>query len=162
MTWPPIPKAMKRDEPTFDEIVDSIHELNGHETEEIPWLMSLLDSPDGAIRLAALNALVHRFSIANLAEKLLVMLDREIDEDVLLVLLSALSMQHRGSRNEKLIHRFQAALHRIGRCFDGTREAFDDAKLRVMLGYDTKQIVKMSSTDRLAQLSDVNAKLGPK
>jgi hypothetical protein len=78
------------------------------------------------------------------------------------VLLSALSMQHRGSRNEKLIHRFQAALNRIGRCFDGTREAFDDAKLRVMLGYDTKQIVKMSSTDRLAQLADVNAQLGPK
>lgn len=73
---------------------------------------------------------------------------------------SALSIQLRGSKNEKLIHRFQAALHRIGLCFDGTHEAFDDAKLRVMLGYDTKQNVKMSSTDRLGQQAYVNAKFG--
>jgi|SRR5258705_3285821 len=144
---------------SFDKVLEKIEALTPRHTDQVPWLTSLLDHPDATIRLAALNALVHRFGISDLTAKLLPLLDSETDDDVLLVLISALSTHYRGAKDPTLIKRCQAAVDRLGGSFEGTREALDDAKLRVMLGYDTKQIVTMPMDERLRQLAALNAEI---
>lgn len=143
-----------------DKIIDRINALEGREQEHVPWLLGLLAHEDDAVRFAALRTLIHECSVPTLSDKLWPMLESEPDDDVLLLVISKLSDTRRGSKDAALVRRFQKAIERVGDKSDGMREAFDDAKLRIMLGYDTKQIVKTSSTDRHKQLAELNAKLG--
>jgi hypothetical protein len=143
-----------------DDIIEKIDGLEGQEQEHVTWLTSLLDHEDAIVRFSAIRPLIYRCSVPGLSEKLWRMLEVETDEDVLMLVISALSGQYRGTRDPNTIRRFQQAIERIGGGMQGTLETFDDAKLRVMLGLDTKQIVKMSSTERQRQLAEVKAKLG--
>lgn len=143
-----------------DKIIDKINALKGREQEQVPWLLSLLRHDDGAVRFVALRTLVFECSVPNLQDKLWTMLDSDPDEDVVMVAMDALSVLCQGSKDTNILRRFQKAMQRVGGGRDGTRDTFDDAKLRIMLGLDTKQIVKTSSADRRKQLAELNAKLG--
>ena len=88
------------------------------------------------------------------------MLDVEPDEDVLLVVISGLAERYRGSKDIGVLHRFKEAIDRVGGGLEGTLECFDDAKLKIMLGLDAKQIVKMPSDERHKQLAELNGNPG--
>lgn len=143
----------------IDAIIEKIDGLEGCEQQNAPWLLSLLNHENNMVRYSALRPLIYRCSVPNLTDRLRALLETEPDEDVLLLVISALSERCRGSMNSDVIRRFQQAIERIGGGLEGTRETFEDAKLRVMLSYDTKQIVKMSSAERMKRITDVNEML---
>ncbi len=143
-----------------DRIIDEINALDGREQEHVPWLLGLLTHNDDAVRYAALRTVIHECDVPTLPERLWPMLDNEPDADVLLLVISALSIHRQSSKDVNVLRRFQNAIERVGDKSDGMQEAFDDAKLRIMLGLDTKQIVKTSSAERCKQLAELNAKLG--
>lgn len=143
-----------------DSIVEKIDALEGKEQEHVPWLLSLLDHEDTIVRFSAIRPLIYRCVVPHLQEKLWTMLDNEPDDDVLLLVVSALSIHRQGSKDVNVLRRFQNAIERVGDKSDGMQEAFDDAKLRIMLGLDTRQIVKTSPADRRKQVAELNAKLG--
>jgi hypothetical protein len=145
-----------------DAIIKKIDSLQGKEQKHIEWLLSLLDHTDSLVRLCAIRPLVHECSVPNLAHKLWAMVVTESDEDVLLVVISALAERCRGSKDSGVLDRFQKAIERVGGGLEGTRETFDDAKLKIMLGLDAKQIVKMPVAERRMRLAELNAQLGIK
>ena len=144
---------------TPETIIKKIDALEGREQEHASWLLSLLDHEDSMVRFSAIRPLIYRCSVSTLTEKLWLMLDNEPDEDVLLLIISALSVRNKGSKDLQFIRRFQQAIERVGSKLQGTRDTFDDAKLRVMIGYDTKQLVKITLAERHKQLAAIDAVL---
>ncbi|HTR41476.1 MAG TPA: HEAT repeat domain-containing protein [Pseudomonadales bacterium] len=136
-------------------IIQKIDSLKGREQENAPWLLSLLDHEDNMVRFCAIRPLIYACSVPNLPEKLRAMLDNESDDDVLLLVISGLASHYRGSKDLQILRRIQNAIERVGGA-SGTRDTFDDAKLEVMLGCDSKQLAKMSSAERQKQLAQIN------
>jgi hypothetical protein len=126
----------------------------------MPWLLSLLKHDDGAVRFVALRTLVFECDVPDLKERLWGILDIDCDEDVIMVAVDALSVLCQGSKDVSVLGRFQKALQRVGAHLDGTLQAFDDAKLRVLLNLDTRQIVRMPSAERRKHLAELNTRLG--
>lgn len=139
-------------------IIQKIDSLKGREQENVPWLLSLLDHEDNMVRFCAIRPLIYACSVPNLPEKLWAMLDNESDDDVLLLIISGLASRYRGSKDFQILRRFQNAIERVGSA-SGTRDTFDDAKLEVMLGCNSKQLVLMSSAERHKQLVAIDAEL---
>ncbi len=141
-------------------IIQEIDALEGKEQEHVAWLMSLLDHTNNLVRFSAIRPLIYRCSAPGIRERLWRLLESESDEDVLLLVISGLSSYYKGSKDLSVIRRFQSAIERVGDNSQGMRDTLDDAKLSTMLGFDTKQIVKMSATDRQRHIAEIDAKLG--
>jgi hypothetical protein len=143
-----------------DEIIKRIDSVEGNEQKHVAWLLSLLNHSDSLVRFCAIRPLIYRCSVPNLTETLWIMLDTEPDEDVLLLVISALTEPYCGSKDIGVLSRFQRAIERVGGGLEGTRETFDNAKLQIMLGLNAKQIVMMPPDERREQLAELNTKLG--
>ncbi len=140
-------------------ILKKIDDLEGKEQGYVAWLLSMLDHPESIIRFAAIRPLIYRCSSPYIIPKLWQMLAIEADEDVILLIISALASNLRGTKDAEALHQFHTALKRVGGGREGTRETYDDAKLSVMLGLDAKQIVRMTIAERGEQVAKVNARL---
>jgi len=139
-----------------DAVIAKIDSLEGREQDHVPWLMALLGHDDSVVRFAAIKPLIYRCAVPGLCDKLWAMLGSEPDEDVLLLVITALSESRRGSRDAASIRRFQAALERVGGGLPGTREALDDAKLRIIFGCGSKELVNMSPALRKQKLLEAD------
>ena len=143
----------------IEAIITKIDGLEGSEQEHAEWLLTLLDHPSALVRISAIRPLIYRCNVPTLKRKLSAMIDSETDEDVLLLVISGLALGNTGSRDGGLIRRFTAAIERLGGGLIGTRETLDDAKLRVMLGLDSAQLVRISSEERAKHLAEIDAQL---
>ncbi len=143
-----------------DAIIKKIDSLEGKEQRNIPWLLSLLDHSDNIVRFAAIRPLIYRCCVPNFKDKLWLILDTEPDDDIILLVIGALADHYKGSKDVSVIRRFQKAIERVAADSDVMQDVLDDAKLRIMLGLDTKQIVKTSPAERRKQLAELNVQLG--
>ena len=140
-------------------LLDEINALEGTELEKVPWLVEKLDHPDSSVRWAAVFSLDNHFTVPQLTDKFLQMLDSDPDEDVVALIISAVSERHRGTRAIALLHRIQRAMRRFEPNRSGTRETYDDAKLCVMKGYDSKGRLRLTTERRQRELAEIDSRI---
>lgn len=130
-----------------------INALDGTETDEVPWLAAQLDAPEAIIRHAALFSLAHTFRLSRFIEKYWIMTESETDPNVMVLLIEVLGNYYRGKREWRLIERLQSAARRVDSHSSGLKESLEDAELYIMADFDTKEILRMTSADRLRELA---------